>query len=118
IMGAGLIGALAYTFSDTFWFSAVEAEVYGTSSFFTAISFWAILKWEHEADKKYADRWIVLFSYLIGVSVGVHLLNLLTIPALAMVYYYKRYQPTLKGGILAFITGCVLLAFVQFGVIQ
>ena len=118
IMGAGLVGALAYTFSDTFWFSAVEAEVYGTSSFFTAISFWAILKWEDVADKKYADRWIVLIAYLIGISVGVHLLNLLTIPALAMVYYFKRYQSSLLGGIAAFVIGCVILAFVQFGVIQ
>ncbi len=118
IMGAGLIGALAYTFSDTFWFSAVEAEVYGTSSFFTAITFWAILKWEHVADKKHADRWLVLIAYLIGVSVCVHLLNLLTIPAIAMVYYFKRYEATYKGTIIAFIMGCVVLAFVQFGVIQ
>ncbi len=118
IMGAGLIGALAYTFSDTFWFSAVEAEVYGTSSFFTAITFWAILKWENVADKKYADRWLILIAYLIGISVGVHLLNLLTIPALAMVYYFKRYESSLMGGIIAFIMGCVILAFVQFGVIQ
>src|SRR6185437_6969769 len=84
IMGAGLVGALAYTFSDTFWFSAVEAEVYGTSSFFTAITFWAILKWEHVADNKYADRWLLLIAYLIGVSVGVHLLNLLCIPPVIM----------------------------------
>ena len=118
IMGAGLVGALAYTFSDTFWFSAVEAEVYATSSFFTAIAFWAILKWENVADTKYADRWLVLIAYIIGVSVGVHLLNLLTIPALAMVYYYRRYEPTLKGSAIAFIMGCVVLAFVQFGVIQ
>jgi hypothetical protein len=118
IMGAGLIGALAYTFSDTFWFSAVEAEVYATSSFFTAITFWAILKWEDVADNKHADRWLVLIAYLIGVSVCVHLLNLLTIPACAMVYYFRRYEATWKGTIIAFVMGCVVLAFVQFGVIQ
>lgn len=118
IIGSGLVGALAYTFSDTFWFSAVEAEVYATSSFFTAVTFWAILKWEHVADNKYADRWLVLIAYLIGISVCVHLLNLLTIPALAMVYYFKRYDATTKGTIVAFVMGCVVLAFVQFGVIQ
>ncbi|MDR3679459.1 MAG: DUF2723 domain-containing protein [Flavipsychrobacter sp.] len=118
IMGAGLVGGLAYTFSDTFWFSAVEAEVYGTSSFFTAITFWAILKWENVADTKYADRWLVLISYLIGISVCVHLLNLLTIPAVAMVYYFRRYQPTAIGTVIAFFVGCVLLGFVQFGIIQ
>ena len=118
IMGAGLVGALAYTFSDTFWFSAVEAEVYGTSSFFTAITFWAIFKWENVADKKYADRWLVLIAYLIGLSVAVHLLNLLTIPAIIMVYYYKRYNTTAMGTIIAFLVGCVILGFVQFGVIQ
>ncbi len=118
IMGAGLVGALAYTFSDTFWFSAVEAEVYATSSFFTALTFWAILKWEDVADNKYADRWIVLIAYLIGLSVCVHLLNLLAIPAVAMVYYFKRYEATTKGTIIAFLAGCVVLAFVQFGVIQ
>jgi hypothetical protein len=118
IMGAGIVGALAYTFSDSFWFSAVEAEVYATSSFFTAIVFWAILKWEHNADAPHADRWLVLISYLMGLSIGVHLLNLLTIPALAMVYYFRRYTPTLRGGIIAFVLGCVLLGAVQVGLIQ
>jgi hypothetical protein len=118
IMGAGLVGGLAYTFSDTFWFSAVEAEVYGTSSFFTAITFWAILKWENVANTRYADRWLILISYLIGISVCVHLLNLLTIPAVAMVYYFKRYTPTIMGTIVAFVIGCVALGFVQIGVIQ
>jgi len=118
IMGAGLVGALAYTFSDTFWFSAVEAEVYGTSSFFTAVTFWAVLKWEHVADNKHADRWLVLIAYLVGVSVCVHLLNLLTIPAIAMVYYFRRFEATYKGTLIAFIMGCVVLAFVQFGIIQ
>ncbi len=118
IMGAGLVGALAYTFSDTFWFSAVEAEVYATSSFFTAITFWAVLKWEHVADNKYADRWLVLIAYLVGVSVCVHLLNLLTIPTIAMVYYFRKYPATWMGTIAAFLIGCVVLGFVQFGVIQ
>ena len=118
IVGAGLVGAFACTFSDTMWFSAVEAEVYGTSSFFTAITFWAILKWEDVANNKYADRWLVLIAYLIGISVCVHLLNLLTIPALAMVYYFKRYKPTYVGTAIAFVAGCAVLAFVQFGVIQ
>ena len=118
IMGAGLVGALAYTFSDTFWFSAVEAEVYATSSFFTALVFWAILKWEDMADNRYADRWLVFIAYMMGLSIGIHLLNLLTIPALAMVYYFKRYEPTLRGGIIAFLIGCAMLALVQFGVIQ
>lgn len=118
IMGAGLVGGLAYTFSDTFWFSAVEAEVYATSSFFTALVFWAILKWENIANNKYADRWLVFIAYMIGISVGIHLLNLLTIPAIAMVYYFKRYKVTRMGTLIAFVAGCILLAFVQFGVIQ
>lgn len=90
IMGAGVIGALAYTFSDSFWYSAVEGEVYAMSSFFTAIVFWAILKWENHADEPGADRWIVFIFFLMGLSIGVHLLNLLTIPAIVMVYYYRR----------------------------
>jgi len=118
IMGSGVVGALAYTFSDTFWFSAVEAEVYATSSCFTALVFWAMLKWEDIADAKYADRWLVLIAYLIGISIGIHLLNLLAIPALAMIFYFRRYMPTKMGAILAFGMGCVLLGAVQFGVIQ
>lgn len=118
IMGAGLVGALAYTFSDTFWFSAVEAEVYATSSFFTALVFWAILKWEHVADTKYADRWLLFISYMMGLSVGIHLLNLLAIPAVAMVYYFRRYETTRTGTIIAFVVGCVFLALVQFGILQ
>lgn len=118
IMGAGIVGALAYTFSDTFWFSAVEAEVYATSSFFTAIVFWAVLKWEHAADEPHADRWLILIFYLMGLSIGVHLLNLLTIPAIVMVYYFKRYKVTLGGGIAAFLIGCLILGIVQFGIIQ
>jgi tetratricopeptide (TPR) repeat protein len=118
IIGSGVVGALAYTFSDTFWFSAVEAEVYATSSFFTAIVFWAALKWEEQADNKYADRWLVLIAFLIGISVGVHLLNLLAIPAVAMLYYFRRYKTSRKGIVAAFFIGIAILAFVQFGVIQ
>jgi hypothetical protein len=118
IMASGLIGGLAYTFSDTFWFSAVEAEVYATSSFFTALVFWAILKWEHVANERGGDRWLIFIAYMTGISVGIHLLNLLTIPAIAMVYYYKRYEVTRRGSVMAFLIGCILLAFVQFGVIQ
>src|SRR5690606_16121262 len=118
IMGAGLVGALAYTFSDTFWFSAVEGEVYAMSSFFTAVVFWAILKWEHIADAPHADRWLVLIFYLMGLSIGVHLLNLLTIPAIIMVYYFRRGTVSVKGSILAFLIGCAILGFVQFGIIQ
>jgi len=118
VIGAGVVGALAYTFSDTFWFSAVEGEVYATSSFFTAIVFWAILKWEHVADEPHADRWLVLIFYLMGLSIGVHLLNLLTIPAIVMVYYFKRYEVTQRGSIIAFFVGCAVLGLVQFGIIQ
>lgn len=118
IIGAGLVGALAYTFSDTFWFSAVEAEVYATSSVFTAITFWAMFKWEEVADRPFADRWLLLIAYLIGLSIGVHLLALLTIPVLAMIYYFRRYEVTRMGTVVAFVLGCVALGLVQFGVIQ
>ncbi len=117
IIGSGLVGALAYTFSDTFWFSAVEGEVYATSSFFTAIVFWAMLKWEELADQPYADRFIILIAFLMGVSIGVHLLNLLTIPALAYIFYFRKYKPTTFGIILTAITGMLLLGFVQFAFI-
>ena len=90
IMGAGIVGALAYTFTDSFWYSAVEGEVYAMSALFTAIVFWAILKWEHIADEPGADRWIVFIFFLMGLSIGVHLLNLLTIPALVLVYYFRK----------------------------
>lgn len=118
IMGAGIVGALAYTFSDTFWFSAVEAEVYATSSFFTALVFWAILKWEHIADQPRADRWLLFIAYMMGLSVGIHLLNLLAIPAITMVYYFRKYEATKWGTFIAFIIGCALLGLVQFGVLQ
>src|SRR5580658_2147372 len=89
IMGAGLVGALAFTFTDTFWFSAVETIVFAMSSLCTSIVFWAILKWETHADEPGADRWIIFIAYMIGLSIGIHLLNLLTIPAIAMVYYFR-----------------------------
>lgn len=117
VIGAGVVGALAYTFSDTFWFSAVEGEVYATSSFFTALVFWAILKWE-ESNDVYADRWLILISYLIGLSIGVHLLSLLAIPTIALIYYFKRYKATLVGGLVAYFIGGVVLLLVQYGVIQ
>ncbi|MBS1610197.1 MAG: DUF2723 domain-containing protein [Bacteroidetes bacterium] len=126
VMAAGVVGALAYCFSDSFWYSAVEGEVYALSSFFTALVFWAILKWEHAdehagadiAARNRADRWIVFLFFMMGLSIGVHLLNLLTIPAVVMVYYYRRYTPTVKGGIIAFIIGCILTVVVQVIVIQ
>ena len=110
ILGAGVVGALAYTFSDTFWFSAVEGEVYGTSSLFTALVFWAILKWENEADEPFANRWLVLISYLIGLSIGVHLLNLLAIPAIVFVYYFRKYEVSRNGILVATGISLVLLA--------
>ena len=118
IMAAGTVGALAYTFSDSFWFSAVEGEVYALSSFFTALVFWMMLKWEHNADQPGADKWIVLIFFMMGLSIGVHLLNLLTIPAIVMVYYYKRYKVTGKGTFIAFIIGCLITGVAQKAVIQ
>lgn len=118
IMGAAAVGALAYTFSDTFWFSAVEAEVYAASSMFTALVFWAIFKWEDNADEPYADRWLIFIFYMMGLSIGIHLLNLLTIPALIMVYYFKRYTFTMQGAIIAFLAGTGILGVIQFGIIQ
>jgi hypothetical protein len=118
IMSAGVVGALAYCFTDSFWYSAVEGEVYATSAFFTALVFWAILKWEQNADKPGADRWIIFLFYMMGLSIGVHLLNLLTIPAIVMVYYFKRYKPTTWGTIIAFVIGCAITGIVQKFVIQ
>lgn len=114
VLGAGAVGALAYTFSDTFWFSAVEGEVYGMSSFFTALVFWCILKWENEADERYANRWIIFICYLIGLSIGVHLLNLLAIPAIVLVYYFRKYEPTRAGVLAAVGLSMLLVAFVMF----
>ncbi|HRD57172.1 MAG TPA: DUF2723 domain-containing protein [Ferruginibacter sp.] len=127
IMFAGAVGALAYTFSDSFWYSAVEAEVYALSSFFTAVVFWAMLKWDQAVEEEQeqgitghftrADRWIILIFYLMGLSIGVHLLNLLTIPALVVIYYYRRYKATNWGTFWAFLIGCIITGFVQKAVI-
>src|SRR6056297_1926665 len=114
ILGSGLVGALAYTFSDTFWFSATEAEVYATSSLFTAVVFWAILKWENEFEKKHSLRWLILIAYLVGLSIGVHLLNLLAIPAIVLVFYYKKYKPSTKGTVVALLASCVLLGIIMY----
>ncbi|SEP08689.1 DUF2723 domain-containing protein [Mucilaginibacter sp. OK283] len=117
IMGAGLVGALAFTYTDTFWFSAVETIVFALSSLCTAIVFWAILKWDAHADEKGADKWLVFIAYVIGLSIGIHLLNLLTIPALAIVYFFRRSKNVNVGnGILAFLAGIVILGLVQYGV--
>ncbi len=119
ILGCGLVGALAYTFSDTFWFSAVEGEVYASSSLFTAVVFWLILKWEEHADAPHADRWIILIAYLMGLSIGVHLLNLLCIPAIVLVYYYKKYPlPSLKGSIYALLISFAIVALMMYGIVQ
>lgn len=119
IMGAGLVGALAYTFSDTFWFSAVESEVYAMASLCTAVVFWAILKWDAHADEPYSEKWLLLIAYVMGLSIGVHLLNLLTIPALALVVYFRRNEkPTNAGAIRALLIGCVVLALILWGIIQ
>jgi len=117
IFGAGLIGALTYTFSDTFWFSAVEAEVYASSSLFTALVFWAILKWEDSADEPFANRWIILIAYLVGISIGVHLLNLLAIPAVVFVYYFRKYEVSRKGILWASAISVVLLGAIMYGLI-
>lgn len=117
-MAAGATGALAYTWSDTFWFSAVEGEVYASSSMFTALVFWLILKWEEQADEPHADRWLVLIFYLTGLSIGVHLLNLLCLPAITLVYYYKRNpEADLKGSLLAIVVSGVLVGAVLYGVV-
>ncbi|MBO4690089.1 MAG: DUF2723 domain-containing protein, partial [Paludibacteraceae bacterium] len=117
ILGAGAVGALAYTFSDTFWFSAVEGEVYASSSLFTAVVFWLILKWDEQADEAGSDRWLIAIAYLMGLSIGVHLLNLLTIPAIVLVYYFRRYEFSWKGLICAFLASCAILLVVLYGII-
>ena len=120
IFGSGAVGALAYTFSDTFWFSAVEGEVYAMSSLITALVFWAMIKWYEQADEPYANRWIVLISFLMGLSIGIHLLNLLAIPALVFLYYYKQRENghyTLKEYLKIFFVSVVILAVILFGII-
>src|ERR1700712_3347514 len=117
IMGAGLVGALAFAFTDTFWFSAVETIVFAMSALCTAVVFWAILKWDAHSDEPGADKWIVFIAYVIGLSIGIHLLNLLTIPALALVYYFRRYKNiNLKTGLVALVISIGILALVQFGI--
>ena len=118
IEASGLVGALIYTFSDTFWFSAVEGEVYAYSSAFTAVVFWLILKWEDHADEPHSDRWLVLIMYMTGLSIGVHLLNLLCVPAIVLVYYYRRFpDANLKGSLIALTISIVILGAVLYGVI-
>ena len=122
IEASAMVGALIYTFSDTFWFSAVEGEVYAYSSAFTAVVFWLILKWEDQANQPHADRWLVLIMYMTGLSIGVHLLNLLCLPAIVLVYYYRKF-PTddpkrdLKGSLIALFISVVILAAVLYGVV-
>ena len=118
IEASGMVGALIYTFSDTFWFSAVEGEVYAFSSAFTAVVFWLILKWEDHADEPHSDRWLVLIAYMTGLSIGVHLLNLLCIPAIVLVYYYKKVpQANLKGSLIALIVSFLVVVAVLYGVV-
>ena len=118
IEASGLVGALIYTFSDTFWFSAVEGEVYAYSSAFTAVVFWLILKWEDHADEPHSDRWLVLIMYMTGLSIGVHLLNLLCVPAIVLVWYYRRFpDANLKGSLIALGISIVILAAVLYGVV-
>ena len=118
IEASGMVGALIYTFSDTFWFSAVEGEVYAYSSFFTAVVFWLILKWEDNADAPGSDRWLILISYMTGLSIGVHLLNLLCIPAIVLVFYYKKYpHADLKGSLIALFVSMIIVAAVLYGVV-
>lgn len=114
LMGAGIVGSLVYTFSDSFWFSAVEAEVYAMSSFFTAIVIWAFLKWDVIKDPREENRWMIFIAYLVGLSIGVHLLNLVTLPALALIYYFKKYQnPTIKGALIAMFLGGIALIIIN-----
>ncbi|MCI6161015.1 MAG: DUF2723 domain-containing protein [Prevotellaceae bacterium] len=118
IEASGLVGALIYTFSDTFWFSAVEGEVYAYSSALTALVFWLILKWEDHADEPHSDRWLVLITYITGLSVGVHLLNLLCLPAIVLVFYYKKFpNADLKGSLIALLVSVVLVAAILYGVV-
>lgn len=119
IMGAGLVGALGYAFTDTFWYSAVESEVYAMSSLCTAVVFWAILKWEARADEPDADRWLIFIAYVMGLSIGVHLLNLLVIPAMALVIYFrKKDKPDTKGALTSLLIGVIVLGLILWGIIQ
>lgn len=118
VIGSGLVGALAFTFSDSFWFSAVEAEVYGMSSFFTAFVFWAMLKWEAKSQDSSGDKWLILIAYMVGLSIGVHLLNLLAIPALAFIFYYRKQGKTSrKGVLLTFVISALIIVLILWGII-
>lgn len=117
VLGSGVVGALAYAVSDSFWFSAVEGEVYAMSSFFTAFVVWAILKWDAVADQPHSSRWLILIAYMVGLSIGVHMLNLLAIPAITFVYYFRKYKVTTKGMMITGGVSLVILAFVMFGII-
>ena len=117
VLGAGLTGAMAYAFSDTFWFSAVEGEVYATSSLFTAVVFWAILRWEDVADEPHADRWIILIALMMGLSIGVHLLNLLAIPAIVFVWYFRKHEFSWKGFAASLGVSLVILVLIMYGII-
>jgi hypothetical protein len=117
IFGSGIVGALAYTFTDTFWFSAVEGEVYAMSSLCTALVFWAILKWDQVADENYSYRWIILIAYIIGLSIGVHLLNLLTLPSMVLVVYFRKYKPSTKGIIYSILISFILVGIILWGIV-
>ncbi|MCU0458994.1 MAG: DUF2723 domain-containing protein [Bacteroidales bacterium] len=117
VLGAGVTGAMAYAFSDTFWFSAVEGEVYATSSLFTAVVFWAMLRWEDVADEPYSDRWIILIAFLMGLSIGVHLLNLLAIPAIVFVWYFRKYPFSWKGFAVSTGVSVLLIVLIMYGII-
>jgi hypothetical protein len=117
ILGSAAVGSLAYTFTDSAWFSAVEAEVYAMSSFFTAFLFWAILKWEARSEETDSDKWIILIAYMMGLSIGVHLLNLVAIPALAFVYYFKKYPTNAKGTIITLLISAVIIMIIMVGII-
>lgn len=116
VIAAGAVGALAFTFSDSFWFSAVEGEVYATSSLFTALVFWAILKWEDVADEEFSDRWLILIAFLMGLSIGVHLLNLLALPAIVLVYYFRKFEFTWKGFAFSIALSLIILALLMYGI--
>lgn len=117
VIAAGFIGSMAFTFSDSFWFSAVEANLFGMSLLCTSVVVWAILKWESEADKRYHLRWIIFIAFVIGLSIGVHLLNILTIPALALVYYFRKYKSSPRGILLTLLISILLLAAVMYVII-
>ncbi|HLK98536.1 MAG TPA: DUF2723 domain-containing protein, partial [Hymenobacter sp.] len=118
IMGAGIVGALSFAFSDSFWFNAVEGEVYAMSSLCTAVVVWIMLKWENRAHEADSDKWLILIAYIVGLSIGVHLLNLLALPALAFIYYYRRTDnPTTVGGILTLVVSLVIVGLILAGII-